>query len=240
MSLKVKGLAALAVAGAAIAAAAAVAGPSAQAETVHCGIRCVTLASESFGADHVVGVSDNGGALLAPGYNSAEDFIAVPVGTVAELAAAGKIPSQLASAYAQEIVYEFSYAPYGALTGQCLGVASPTAGSAVVLQKCGNPITQQPWPAWTAQEGALWIGVYRDSNGDAEPFVNVAASTSAAEVLTASTASGPLSIQYMSLNSGYGASGVASDQMWESLIGIYGETTAWPTPQGAEPVITGR
>ena len=86
-------------------------------------------------------------------------------------------------------------------------------------------------PASTLPKSTLWIGVHRHASGDFEPFVNVAASTSSALVLTATSATGPLTINYMSLGSG----GVAGNQMWESLIGIYGQAQPWPTPDGQEP-----
>jgi hypothetical protein len=231
------GLAALAVVGGVVA---YIGTPAARAATEHCGIRCVTLASQAYGTGNVVAVSSSGGALLAPGYNPEEDFLPVEVGTVAQLAQAGKIPASEAKTYAQEVVYELSYAPYGALTGQCLGVSSPTAGSSVVLEQCGAPDNDQPTPSWEAHQGPLWIGVYRDHSGDYEPFVNVEASTSAALVLTASSAGGPLSLNYMSLTSGYSGSTVASNQMWESLIGIYNQAQPWPTPDGNEPGWLGR
>jgi len=231
------GVAALAVAGGV---AAYVGMPAASAATEHCGIYCVTMASQAYGTGNVVAVTSSGGTLLAPGYNPEEDFIAVPVGSVAQLAQAGKLPASEATTYGQEVVYELSYAPYGALTSQCLGISSPAAGSAVVLQHCGAPDNNQPKPAWEANQGPLWIGVYRDHSGDYEPFVNVEASTSNAIVLTASSAGGPLSINYMSLTSGYSGTSVASSQMWESLIGIYNQAQPWPTPNGNEPGILGR
>jgi hypothetical protein len=231
MPLKLKAMAVLAIAGAAAMSTIALSGPAADAATWRCGPGCVTMASQSLGAGQEIAVSNNGGVLMAPGFTTKEDFIGLPVGTVAELAQAGEIPSSLASAYAQEIVYELSYAPAGALTGDCLGVASPTAGAAVKLQYCGAPTNGQPAPSWEAQKGTLWIGVYRDHSGDFEPFVNVAASAHAAVVLTAGAAGGPLSIKYMSDASG----SVASDQLWESLIGVYGQAVAWPTPRGNEP-----
>jgi hypothetical protein len=236
MSLKFKakvlaGMAALAVAGGT----AALTGTAAQAATQHCGIYCTTMASQSYGTGHVVATTGTGGTLLSSGANPDEDFVPLAVGSVAQLAQAGEIPSSLASAYANEVVYEFSSAPYGALTSECLGVSSPTAGAHVVLQQCGAPLTHQPAPSWEKQQGTLWIGVHRDASGDYEPFVNVEASKSAALVLTASSASGPLTINWMSLSSGYSGTTVASDQMWESLIGIYGKAQPWPTPTGDEP-----
>ena len=230
------GVAALAIAGGV----AAYLGTPARAETAHCGDRCVTLASQAFGSGSVAAVSGTSGVLLAPGYNSHEDFVPVAVGTVEQLAQAGKIPTALAKTYDNEVVYELNYAPYGELTGVCLGAPSLTAGSDTALQQCGEPSDNHPAPAWDKQWGALWVGVYRDHSGDYEPFVNVGASDTNAVVLTATSAGGALTINYMSLISGYSGTTVASDQMWESLIGIYGQTQAWPTPTGNEPYFLGR
>lgn len=237
MSLKLKPMAALAIAGAAAVSAVALAGPTAHAATQKCGDYCVTMAAQSLGPSEEIAVSGNGGVLMEPGFNPREDFIGLPVGTVAQLAQAGKIPSSLAATYGEEVVYELAYAPAGALTGNCLGISSPTAGAAVKLQDCGAPsIGNQPTPAWEAQKGTLWIGVYRHHSGNFEPFVNVAASAHAAVVLTAKAAGGPVTINYMSIASG----SVASSQMWESLIGIFGQAQPWPTPEGTEPLFPGR
>jgi hypothetical protein len=238
MSLKhaLKSVAALAIAGAAIGSAFALTGATANAATERCGYYCETLTSQSLGAGHDLAVSGNGAVLMAPGFNAKEDFIAVPVGTVAELASAGDVPASLAATYAQEVVYELSYAPAGALTDYCVGVSAPTAGATVALQKCGAPVGQQPTPTWEGQKGTLWIGVYRDHVGNYEPFVNVAASAHAAVALQANAAGSALTINYMSISAGK----VAADQLWESLIGVYGQAQAWPTPQGNEPAFTGR
>lgn len=231
MPLKLKATAMLAIAGAAALGAIGLSGPAARAATLHCGPRCVTLAAQSLGSKEVIAVSGNGSVLMAPGFNPKEDFIGLPVGTVAELAQAGKISKSLAAIYGQEVVYELSYAPYGALTGQCLGVASPTAGAAVTLQHCGAPTNDQPTPSWEAQKGTLWIGVYRDHSGSFQPYVNVAASTHGSVVLTAGAAGGALKIKFMSDVAGT----VASNQMWESVIGVNGSTSTWITPTGNEP-----
>jgi hypothetical protein len=230
MSFKLKTLAALAVAGAATAGAVALSsGPVANAATQHCGNYCETMASQSFGTGQVIAVSGNGGVLLAPGYNSSEDFVGLAVGTVQQLAGAGKISASLAKSYAQEIVYQFTYQPTGDMTGACLA----DSGGHVALEYCGAPF---PTPHSTLPASTLWIGVYRDHSGNFEPFLNAAASTTSAQVLTATSAGGPLAVKGMTM--GYG--GVEASQMWESLIGIYGQATAWPTPNGTEPPITGR
>jgi hypothetical protein len=229
MSFKLKAVVLLGAAGAAMASAVALTGPAAVAATQHCGYYCETMASQSFGPGQVIAEGANGATLLAPGYNPEEDFVALAVGTVSQLAGAGKIPATLASTYGNEVVYQFSYQPKGAITDTCLAASSKSAGSAVEVKSCG-------WPAEIIPESimptnTLWIGVHRDASGDYEPFVNVGASSSSALVLTATSAGGPLTINYMQL--GYG--GVAGAQMWESLIGINGHTQAWPTPNGNEP-----
>jgi hypothetical protein len=223
MSLKLKtlaGLAALAIAGGATGGAMALSTPAAHAATVHCSWYCVTLASQSFGTGQVVAETSSGGVLLAPGYNSAEDFVGAPVGTVSEFVQRGYggIPSWLAKIYGEEIIYELTYAPFGELKGTCLGVSSLSAGANAVVEPCGAP-------------GTYWIGIYRDHTGDFEPFVNAAASTNSVLVLSATSANGPLTLAHLSLSLG----SVASDQLWESLIGVYGQAQPWPTPTGDEP-----
>jgi len=229
MSFRLKAVVLLGVAGAAVASAVALTGPTARAATERCGDYCVSMASQSFGSGQVIAETSSGATLLAPGFNPEEDFVALAVGTVSQLAGAGKIPASLAPTYGNEIVYQFAYQPAGKITDTCLAASGLTAGSAVKVQSCGWP--QEIIPESILPTNTLWIGVHRDASGDFEPFVNVEASASSALVLTATSAGGPLTINYMQL--GYG--GVASDQMWESLIGIYGQTQVWPTPTGDEP-----
>jgi hypothetical protein len=229
MSFKLKAVVLLGIAGAAAASAVVLTGPAATAATEHCGYYCETMASQAFGSGQVIAEASNGSTLLAPGYNPEEDFVALAIGTVSQLAGAGKIPASLAPTYGNEIVYQFAFQPYGKLTDTCLAASSKAAGSAVKVQSCGWP--QQVLPEDVIPTSTLWIGVHRDASGDFEPFVNVGASTSSALVLTATSKGGPLTINYMQLGSGR----VASNQMWESVIGINGQTQVWPTPNGNEP-----
>lgn len=214
MSFKLKalvGLTTLAVAGSI----ASLTVPAANAETEHCGYYCATMASESFGATNVAAVSGNNSVLLAPGFNSHEDFVGVPLGTAKELVQIHEVPAAMAATYGDSVVYELAYLPFGKIGNQCLGVSGTTSGSAVQLATCGS-------------SGTLWIGVHRDHSGNFEPFVNVTASTSSAKVLTATSATGKLTIGSMSISGGV----VAPSQMWESLIGIFGKTVPWPVPGG--------
>jgi hypothetical protein len=229
MSFRLKAAVLVGIAGAAVAVSTvALTGPSARAATERCGDYCVTMASQSFGTGQVIAEGANGGTLLAPGYNPQEDFVGLPVGTVSQLAGAGKIPAALAATYANEVVYQFVYQPAGKMTSTCLGASSLAAGSSITVQSCGWPF---PTPHSTLPNGTLWVGIHRDGSGNFEPFINVAASTSSALALTASSGYAPLTLNYLSISNG----AVAGDQMWESLIGIYGQTQPWPTPDGTEP-----
>lgn len=214
MSIKTRvlaGVAALAIAGGG----AALAMPHASAETQRCGVNCVTMSSQAFGATNVISAG-NPSMLLAPGFNPTEDFIGVALGTASNLAQIKQVPAGEAATYGSEVVYELAYEPHGVIATQCLGAS----GSAVVLQTCGLPTT-------------LWIGVHRDASGDFSPFVNVGESATSAQVLTATSAHGALSVSGMSVSSGT----VAPTQMWESQIGIFGQTQAWPVPGGDAPFL---
>jgi hypothetical protein len=210
MSLKLKtlaGLAALALAGGA----AALAIPQAHAMTEHCGGDCTTMSSQAFGSDEVI-ANGNPTALLEPGYNPKEDFIAHVLGSASGLAQINQVPASEASIYGSESVYEFGYSPYGTLPTECLGAS----GGSIVLQACGLPTT-------------LWIGVHRDASGYYSPFVNVGASASGGiKVLTATGAGSAVTLSPMSISNGV----VASDQMWESQLGTYGQVVPWPVPGG--------
>lgn len=214
MSLKLKllaGLAALGIAGGG----AALAVPHASAMTQHCDWYCATMSSQAFGDKEVI-AAGNPISLRAPGFNPNEDFIGHALGTASNLAQIHQVPASEAAIYADEVVYELGFAPHGQLPTQCLGAS----GSAIVLQPCGVPTT-------------LWIGVHRDSQGFFSPFVNVGASATSIHVLTASAAGGPLTLSPMSISGGV----VASNQMWESQIGIFGTAIPWPVPGGQAPFL---
>jgi hypothetical protein len=209
------GLAALALVGGA----ATLAMPSANAETDRCGNGCATLASQKYGAAHVLELGANSTAVLAaPGYNTREDFYGWPEGTVRDLYKVGAIPQAVENTYSSETVYQYEYAPAGGSTAKCLGVTpNAVSGTVVTLLPCG------------ANADTLWVGLSGWQNGNFMPLLSAAASTKSAMLLTATTAAGPLTISGMDLNTtvtnGVTTATVSPLQNWEAVAGVYQSTT---------------
>ncbi|HZR53502.1 MAG TPA: hypothetical protein VFB06_28850 [Streptosporangiaceae bacterium] len=166
MSLKSKllaGAAALTLAGGLGAAGLATAG-AANAATPSCGPTCLDIFSQNFGTHHNPGflldVYKRGQNVGQPiilfrlsNADPAEDFTIADQGTVADFQAAGLASASLALHYGCEPgvnfpncapgsadleAYEIEYAPYGASSGLCMGVAATAVqGEKVSLQPCG-------------------------------------------------------------------------------------------------------
>lgn len=229
MSVRLRGVAVL---GLAVALALGIATePAAQGATRQCGDHCVTLASQEFGAGQVIAQAATGAVLRAAGSGPLEDFVGRAVGTVAQLARSGKVPAALARTYGAEQVYQLEFEPEGLPGGTCLaasapgplapGSSVPAAGAKVTVRGCGSSSA----PA----SSTLWIGVHGDGIGDFEPFVNVAASSHAALALTAIWPGRPLTVTALTMGGGT----AAPAQMWESLIGVYGQVRPRPEPDGS-------
>jgi hypothetical protein len=157
------GLAALALAGGAVAAVET----SGNAATVDCGASCTALAAQEWGTGYVVSVSGGtvtGGqtvTLTAAGLYNAEDFRALDDGTVAALYGAGLVGAAVGKTWPAFGGYEYEYAPGGIYSGYCLGTASTAAaGVAVGLQQCG------------VSARTLWIPLTIDAIGGFEPIIN--------------------------------------------------------------------
>ena len=151
MSIKTKvlvGAAALALAGGLGASALATAG-TANAATPSCGGNCIDIFSHQFGTfanpHFVLDVYKQQQAVGAPiilfrtsNSDPAEDFTISDQGSVADFHAAGLVSSALNLHYSGDEAFEFEYAPFGADTGLCVGVAATAvAGEKVSLQPCG-------------------------------------------------------------------------------------------------------
>jgi hypothetical protein len=207
------GLAALVLAGGAALAATT---PAANAATDRCGDACTTLFSQKFGAADVMALGPSStGVLSAFWYTINEDFYVQPVGTVNDLYRVGVIAKALNNTYAQDEVYQYEWAPGSHLSGKCL---SATPGSiAVTLSTCGQA------------SGTLWVGLSGLEAGNFIPMLNAALSTKTAMLLTATTATGPLTVTQMSLTSttsdGVTTTTVSRYQMWQALQGPYGSST---------------
>lgn len=206
------GLAALALAGGTT----MLAMPAANAATMKCGVGCATLASEKYGASDVVAVgSASAGELAAFWYNSGEDFLGQPEGSVRAFSKAGVVSGSLAKTYGSDQLYQYVYAPDGHVTDECLGAS--VGSTAVTLQSCGH------------SSNTLWVVLSGWAHGNFEPVLSAVLSAQSAMLLTASAANGALTVTQMNLSSttsnGVTTSAVASNQMWETVCGVYGNST---------------
>jgi hypothetical protein len=204
------GLAALALAGGALAAA----GPEASAASTACGATCVTLASQAAGLGNVMAVysprfarpgQPQSVVLSAAGNVDSEDWHLVDVGTVAQLYAAGIVGAALGQTWPSNEAYEFEYLPGGKYSELCLGTSVTAAnGTAVVLQPCG--INSQ----------TLWIPLESDSTGSFLPLINGSDTVvNTPYVLTAGPVGASLTTAELSTVGG----AISPTQMWRAQFG---------------------
>jgi hypothetical protein len=218
MLLKIRALAGLA-ALALVGGAATLAMPAANAATDRCGNGCSTLASQKFGATHLMALGPDATVQLAPaGFTTSEDFYGWPEGTVRDLYKAGVISQAVENTYSSDTVYQYQYAPAGSSSARCIGVApNAVGGTTVTLMECG------------ANADTLWVGLSGWQSGNFMPLMSAAASSKSAMLLTASTAAGPLTISEMNLSTtvtnGATVSTISPLQNWEAVAGVYENTT---------------
>ena len=122
---------------------------TANAATPSCGGSCIDIFSHNFGTitnpGFLLDVYKRGQNVGQPiilfrlsNADPALDFTVSDQGTVADFFAAGLVSSELDLHYAGEQAFEVEYAPYGADTGLCVGVAATAVqGEKVSLQPCG-------------------------------------------------------------------------------------------------------
>jgi hypothetical protein len=165
---------------------------TANAASVACGARCMTLASEQFGSGYVIAATtarlrirfQPPGLAPAPaGSYQSDDFEAEYVGTVSEMYSFGIVTAAVDQSWPNGIGYEYVYAPGGNESGLCLGTAGTAAqGTPVALQACG--VSGQTIWIVTASGGEFTPLVNGTDNRSFEPYV-----------LTASTDNGPLTVK---------------------------------------------
>jgi hypothetical protein len=152
MSIKAKVLAAaatLTLAGA-IGTIGAAGAMSANAATPSCGKSCIDIFSRLYGTHahpNFVLAAENGSSatgtpiILSPASNfsQSEDFTVSFQGTVYDFYQAGLVSAALNLHYHNQLAYEIQYSPWGAPSGNCVGVATTAAnGTKVSLQPCGE------------------------------------------------------------------------------------------------------
>lgn len=119
--------------------------PPASAATPSCGPACVDLYNTSLGTQFILDASNQGQATGTPvnlaqasNTNPGEDFTLETPNLVYDFWQAGLASTALYQNYGQDYATELQYAPYGAPTGECVGIPSaPTAGMLVDLEPCG-------------------------------------------------------------------------------------------------------
>lgn len=142
----------------------------------------------------------------------AEDWTIWPAGTVSQLAAFGIVSHNLALHYGPDQAFEAEYAPYGAGTGLCAGLARAAVNrESVTLQECG-------------QSGrSVWVIDAADQSGRYTPLINGSDTNfSDPQVLTEpgrpARWPNPQLISYRLQKFANGT--VYDDQMWDNTIGV--------------------
>jgi hypothetical protein len=133
---------------------------TASAATPSCGFGCVNLYSHQFGKAFILDVYKRIDAVGAPvilfqksNEDPAEDFDFSLEGTVSDFLAAGLVSPALALHYGKDYAFEIQYAPYGADTGLCVGLAATaTQFAKVTLQGCG------------VSSKTIWVTDFNDPN----------------------------------------------------------------------------
>jgi hypothetical protein len=175
-----------AVAALAITGGAALAATPARAETPSCGASCIDFYGgipAILGAASFIMASYREGDVTGTplilseisNANPAEDFTDSDDGPVSEFVQAGLISTSVGDIYGDDIAYEFQYSPFGAPTGECVGVgATATSGEKVTLQPCGVS-GKTLWIVDTPRSGSITGSQYPLINGStqngATPFV---------------------------------------------------------------------
>ena len=197
--------------------ASAAAPPVRPAATPSCGATCASyfvqeygpgLVLNDFSARQAVGTPVS----LRPASNSRpeQDWTIWPAGTVRQLAALGLVSRKLDLHYAADQAFEVQFAPYGAGTGRCAGLAKTAAG--------GEPVTLQ-WCGRAAR--TIWIADSADQDGAFTPLINGSdADFSDPQVLTerGSPAGRPALVSFRLQKFAGGT--VYDDQMWDDTIGV--------------------
>ncbi len=144
----------------------------------------------------------------------------VPTTTVKDYFAAGLVSATTELHYASDVAFELAYAPYGADTGLCMGVASTAAsGTPVSLQQCGVS-AKTVWILDTT-DAANFV----NSGGFFQPLINGSnINFSRPFSLTYPAGANPIDkprAQLMTANLSFDSHGtVADNQNWVDLLGV--------------------
>lgn len=218
----------------------------ANAETPSCGSSCVelygglpatTLNNPSFLIDSYKQGQATGTPIVQFRINNAdpaEDFTVSDQALVSAFYAKNLVSAAVDQAYGDDAAYEVEFSPFGAPTGQCVGVAATaTAGEHVTLQPCG------------VSSKTLWIADSSASITDSfVPLINGSTSdTSDPFVLTYPAGGNPLDLPPAVLevdNLQENAAGqVPDNQLWSALGDIEGADLSIAQPADITTDATG-
>jgi len=217
----------------------------ATAETPSCGSGCVelygglpatTLNNPSFLIDSYKQGQATGTPIVQfriSNVDPSEDFTVSDQALVSAFYAQNLVSAAVDQAYGDDAAYEVEFSPFGAPTGQCVGVAATaTAGEHVTLQPCG------------VSSRTLWIADSSASITDSfVPLINGSTSdTSDPFVLTYPAGASPLDtprpvleVDNLQENSGQ----VPASQLWSALGGIEGADLSIAQPADITTDATG-
>jgi hypothetical protein len=197
----------------------------ANAETPSCGQSCIdlyggipaVLGHASFLMDSFKQGQATGTPIIlftVSNVNPAEDFTISADGTVHEFYLAGLVSASLDQFFGSDEAYEIGYAPFGAPTGECVGVAATaTAGEQVTLQPCGVSAKT----VWIPDTSGLLNGsLYPVINGSTQDGANPLVLTYPLGVSPDDQPSPVMSLSTLQENA---AGKVPYNQLWSALFG---------------------
>ena len=183
------------------------------AATPSCGPTCYSPYSQDYGTGSIPavknGTASTGEAIdlaALSNSNSAEDWNPDEIATVSGLEAAGLVSSGLDQNYGNDMAYEFQYAPRGADSGLCMGVASAAAGNtAVNRQACG------------VTADTLWIVDSAGVSGGYLPLINGSDTNFSTPYVLEAGSSATSALVTYTLQATNGI--LATSQMWNAELG---------------------
>jgi hypothetical protein len=199
----------------------------ARAATPQCGANCLAVFSSQLGSyaspnfvEHVFGGSTQigrpTGLTHASASDSSEDFVNPHPGTVSDYYALGLVSAQINQHYGSLTASQLEYAPLGARTGLCVGVAAdPFPGEALSLQPCTVPGTTV-WIIATALSPATAPAkLFPIVSGATRNFAHPFTMTYPRHVNT-NRPLPPIRLRHLQLR---GAAGVPGRQLWSVTSG---------------------
>lgn len=197
----------------------ALAAPAAHAATPSCGVTCIAPYVQSWGTQDVVDSYRQGQATGTPvilfresDSDPAEDWTYANEASVDGFEAAGLVSKAVALEYGGDEAYELEYSPFGAPTGECMGISGvAVSGSKVSLQPCG------------VTAATVWIDDTQDGDGGNVPAINGTATEFSDPLVLTYTGTPdvlPRATLFLHQLSKFSSSTTFDDQLWNAQTGV--------------------